>query len=276
MSTHKSYFNKNNTLLSNSHTNTAKNPVTEIYYGGKNSRYTCIATNFTGDTCLNEQGQTITGFTRTRVNNSFSRFLFDLDLTDLTEKYEDRTVNLVGGCLNSAATHTLRMVNTSTFDEELLNTTTSKGNRRATSFELVLVQLTGATTASTWSEGVGYDYVDASSEFDGLEDKSFSERPSNWYYESTLNKWNCNGAYDWTVAGCVTPHIIARQTFDNGNENIEMDMTAVVNEILTANTNSIGYAIGFVKGIRTLNWVNGKLLHRIFYQIHLKLFLNHF
>ena len=31
------------------------------------------------------------------------------------------TINLVGGCLNSAATHTLRMVNTSTFDEELFD-----------------------------------------------------------------------------------------------------------------------------------------------------------
>lgn len=252
MSLHKSYFSKNNTLLSNSHTNTAKNPVTEIYYGGQNSRYTCVPTNFTGDTCLNEQGKTVTGFTRTRVNNSFSRFLFDLNLSDLIEKYEDKTINLAGGCLNSAATHTLRMVNTSTFDKELLNTTTSKGNKRATSFELVLVKLTGATTASTWSEGVGYDYVDASSEFDGLDEKAFSERPSNWYYESTLDKWTCNGAYDWYSSDCVNPTIIARQSFDNGNENVEMDMTLVINEILTANTSSIGYAIGFVKELEIL------------------------
>ena len=252
MSTHKSYFSKNNTLLSNSQTNTAKNPVSEIYYGGKNSRYTCIATNLTGDTCINENGVAITGFTRTRINNSFSRFLFDLDLTDLIEKYQDGTINLVGGCLNSGTTHTLRMVNTSTFDKELLNTITSKGNRRATSFELVLVQLTGATTASTWTEGVGYDYMDSSSEFDGLDDKAFSERPSNWYYESALNRWTCEGAYDWYDSGCVTPNIIARQVFDNGNENIEMDMTLVINEILTANTTSVGYALGFVKELESL------------------------
>ena len=33
MSIHKSYFTKNNTILSDSPVNTAKNPVTELYYG---------------------------------------------------------------------------------------------------------------------------------------------------------------------------------------------------------------------------------------------------
>ena len=117
-------------------------------------------------------------------------------------------------------------------------------NRRATSFELVLVQLTGSTTGSTWSEGIGYDYADVNVDFEDVGDKSFSERPSNWYDESSINKWSCPGAYNWALTSC-TPTIIARQTFDNGNENIEMDMTAVINDILTANTRSIGYAIGF-------------------------------
>jgi len=252
MSTHKSYFSKNNTLLSNSYTNTVKNPVTEIYYGGKYSRYTCLQTGLPTDICINDNGVAITGFTRGRINNSFSRFIFDLDLTGLIEKYQDKTISLEGSCLNSAATHTLRMVNTSTFDKELLNTITAKGNRRATSFELVLVKLSGTTSASTWSEGVGYDYFDYSSEFNGLDDKSFSDRPSNWYSASTLNSWPCLGAYDWYSSGCVSPHIIASQTFDNGNENIEMDMTAVINDILTADTTSFGYAIGFVKELESL------------------------
>jgi hypothetical protein len=249
MTIHKSYFSKNNTIISNSYTNTAKNPVTEIYYGGKNSTYTCVATNFTGDTCINDNGVSVTGFTRTRINNSYSRFIFDLDLTDLIEKYNDKTINLDGGCLNSAATHTLRMVNTSTFDERLLNTVTSKGNRRATSFDLVLVKLSGSTGSSAWAEGVGYDYSDLSSEFAGLDDKSFSQRPSNWYDESSINKWDCPGGYSWSSC---TPTVISRQSFNNGNENIEMDMTAVINDILTANTTNFGYAIGFVNELESL------------------------
>ena len=42
----------------------------------------------------------MTGYTRQRINNNFSRFIFDLNLDDLIEKYNDQTINLVGGCLN--------------------------------------------------------------------------------------------------------------------------------------------------------------------------------
>ena len=44
------------------------------------------------------------------------------------------------------------MVNTSTFDEELLNTTTVKVIKEYTSFDLVLIKLSGVTNTSTWSE----------------------------------------------------------------------------------------------------------------------------
>ena len=155
MSTHKSYFSKNNTLISNNEVNTAKNPVTEIFYGGGSSRYVCTETGNPTDGCIDDDGVFMTGYTRQRINNSFSRFIFDLDLSDLIEKYQNNTINLSGSCLNTAATHTLRMVNTSTFDNELLNTTTSKGNRRATSFDLVLIKLSGVTSTSVWSEGFG-------------------------------------------------------------------------------------------------------------------------
>ena len=33
MSINNSYFSKNNTIISNSYTNTGRNPVTELFYG---------------------------------------------------------------------------------------------------------------------------------------------------------------------------------------------------------------------------------------------------
>ena len=106
MALHKSYFSKNNTIVKDSEVNTAKNPVTKLFYGG-------------GYTSLNTTGGTIT------TSSKFSRFIFDLDLQDLKRKYADGTIELAGGCGNSATTHTLRMVNTSSFDTELLNTETA-------------------------------------------------------------------------------------------------------------------------------------------------------
>ena len=45
MSIFRSYFSKNNTIIANSKTNTAKNPVTQIFYG-KNVSKKCTFTGF--------------------------------------------------------------------------------------------------------------------------------------------------------------------------------------------------------------------------------------
>ena len=76
MSIFRSYFSKNNTLIAYSKTNTAKNPVTQLFYG-KNVNKECTFTGYSGDTC-----DGVTGFTHTAING-YSRFLFDLDLYDL-------------------------------------------------------------------------------------------------------------------------------------------------------------------------------------------------
>ena len=66
MALHKSYFSKNNTIVKGSDVNTAKNPVTELFYGG-------------GYTSINASGGTIS------TSSKFSRFIFDLDLQETQE-----------------------------------------------------------------------------------------------------------------------------------------------------------------------------------------------
>ena len=73
-----------------------------------------------------------TGFTST-VTEGFSRFLFDLNLEDLTTQVNNCCVNL------DNANHTLKMTNTSNFDDTLLNDKVLvTDTRRATSFTLML------------------------------------------------------------------------------------------------------------------------------------------
>ena len=62
MSTHRSYFNKNNTIIFNSLTNTGRNPVAELFYGSV-------------DDLVSSKG--------------FSRFIFALDLTALQTKIQN-------------------------------------------------------------------------------------------------------------------------------------------------------------------------------------------
>jgi len=134
MSILRSYFSKNNTITSNSYVNTGRNPVIQLNFGA--SDYLV-------------------------PNYGYTRFIFDLDLSLLEEMIDTGTIST--GC-TSAMTHTLKMTNTSSFDNELLNTTMSDTRRRATSFDLILFRIpkiSGSTgLPQEWDEGVGYDYND--------------------------------------------------------------------------------------------------------------------
>jgi hypothetical protein len=222
MSINNSYFSKNNTLISNSLTNTGRNPVTELFYGS-------LATS--------------------QYPNGYSRFIFDLDLTLLQEKVADGTISST--CTDSM-THTLRMVNTSTFNLEQLNTTTSQGRLRATSFDLILFRIPGN---QMWDEGVGYDFADLIYEYSNS-DRNFSTRPSNWIQTTTLSGWTSQGIYNNNNSGS-TPYssltIVDTQHFQFGNENISFDMTSEINQILSGTLTGVtGWGIAYLPQIENL------------------------
>ena len=222
MSINNSYFSKNNTLISNSLTNTGRNPVTELFYGS-------LATS--------------------QYPNGFSRFIFDLDLTLLKEKVNDGTIST--GCTDNMV-HTLKMVNTSTFNLEELNTTTSQGRLRATSFDLILFRI---PNNQLWDEGVGYDFADLIYDYSNS-DKNFSTRPSNWIQTTTLSGWTEQGIYNNRNTGTV-PYsaltIVDTQHFQFGNENVSFDMTSEINSILLNGlTGLTGWGIAYLPQIENL------------------------
>lgn len=226
MSVHFSYFSRNNTLLSGSYTNTGRAPYTQLYFG--------VSLD-------------------TLSESAFSRFIFDLDLTDLIQKISDGVIST--GCTGfSGITHTLKMVNTSSFDRAQL---------RATSFDLNLIRIpltSGNTgTVQSWDEGVGYDYYDVKKTFNNefgqlsptnfTDNLSLSNRPSNFYERTTLYDWSEPGIYSNINTG-YTPFsamtIIDTQHFEEGNEDIEFDMTNEINSILSGGTTgNTGWIISF-------------------------------
>jgi len=100
MSTFRSYFLKNNTLISSNLTNNSQNPVTEISYGALEQRIT--------------------------------RFIFDVDFSDLINKINNGFI-----VPNSGMTHTLHMTNTISYAENYLGKKSySDRIERASSFDL--------------------------------------------------------------------------------------------------------------------------------------------
>jgi hypothetical protein len=222
MSINNSYFSKNNTIISNSLTNTGRNPVTELFYGS---------------------------LVTSQYPNGYSRFIFDLDLTLLQEKVSDGTISL--SC-NDSMTHTLRMVNTSTFNLETLNTSTSQGRLRATSFDLILFRI---PNNQMWDEGVGYDFADLIYEYSNS-DKNFSTRPSNWIQTTTISGWTEPGIYNNNNTGTFSYSaltIVDTQHFQFGNENISFDMTDEINNILTGSLTGVtGWGIAYLPQVENL------------------------
>lgn len=240
MSVLRSYIDKNNTIISNSYVNTGRNPVIELNFGA--SDY--VVPNF-----------------------GFTRFLFDLDLDLLLQNIQSGVIST--GC-TSAMTHTLKMTNTSSFDNELLNTFMSNERRRASSFDLILFRIpkTSGTTGNPqqWDEGVGYDYNDfniaknsaigGSSPLTYVDSRAFSTRPSNWYQTQTISNWSQPGVYSNTNTGVVNYSeltIVAIQHFEFGDEDINMDMSHEINSILTGGTTGVtGWGIAYLPQIENI------------------------
>jgi hypothetical protein len=235
MSIYKSYFDKSDTILYNSYTNTSRNPIVELFFG----RLDNIGIPF-----------------------GFSRYIFDLDLTKLTNLYNEGVIST--GCTGfNGITHTLRMTNTSFFDGDLLNDKTSQGRRRATSFDLVLYRIpkTSGTTGDTqvWDSGVGYDYYDY--KINPYNDKSYSDRPVNWFQTTTISNWSLPGIYDntnsqlsLTGVNFSALTIIDTQHFEFGNEDIEFDMTDEINGILQGTITGVtGWGISYYPQVENIS-----------------------
>jgi|TARA_R110000851_G_scaffold200637_1_gene351836 hypothetical protein len=239
---HRSYFSKNNTILANSEVNTAKNPVTQLFYGKSVSK-SCRFTGSPDHICNGT-----TGFTK-NSDTGFSRFIFNLDLDDLKNKISDCCVPSV-----KSLNHTLKMTNTSNFDDTLMNDKILVDDtRRATSFTLMLFK---AVTGNSWSEGVGYDYLVADGMFAPEFDLTYSKRPSNWFSSTTLSMWGVSGIYDNTDNTSYT--VLATQVFDQGNENIEFNsnlLNVEVDNLLlqpTTITSANTYGIAFIPAFENL------------------------
>ncbi len=159
--------------------------------------------------------------------SAFSKFLFKIDLSDLQSRITNGDL-----VITSNTKHKLKMVNTIFGDDTFIGQSNSSARDRATSFDLLIFEI-----PEFWDEGVGFDYIYGGYDYT-TGNKSYDDRPSNWFYRTTLNQWTSEGVY-------VTPTIVNITHFDNGNEDIDVDITDYVNGILLSGNTNFGLGIAF-------------------------------
>jgi hypothetical protein len=202
----RTYIDKDNTIIKNLLTNTGRNEIAQLYYGGQPSL------------------------------TDYTRHLFYFDVSDLQTKYNNGDL----GDLTSIV-HTLKMTNTSAFDEDLIAQKTCEGYQRACSFDLVLFRVN-----KDWDEGCGYDYSRVITQQN--DDITYVEGSSNWISATSTVDWDEPGVYSGTPSAIT----VTTQHFDKGNEDIEMDITDEVNSLITGGTTNYGYGLAFTRDLETL------------------------
>jgi hypothetical protein len=160
--------------------------------------------------------------------SGFSKFLFKVDFTDLINKVTNGDL-----VIDSNTKHYLKMTNTVSGDATLVGQKRNTGRERTTSFDLIVFKI-----PENWDEGVGFDYEDGGYDYT-TGNETFDERPSNWYYRTTLNQWTADGVYG------INPTVVETIHFDNGDENIDVDITNYVNGIVVSGDTNHGIGLAF-------------------------------
>jgi hypothetical protein len=160
--------------------------------------------------------------------SSFSKFIFKINFDDLKN-----LIDTNDKIVTSGTTHTLHLTNTIFGDETFLGAKRGTGRQRTNSFDLIIFKI-----SEFWDEGLGFDYEDGGYDFT-TGNETFDERPSNWFNRTTLNKWEFEGVYS------DSPIILETIHFDNGNEDINIDITEYVNEIIVSGITNHGLGIAF-------------------------------
>jgi hypothetical protein len=204
---------KSNTVASGAEykqLNSSQNPVADLWYGGS----------------VLESG----------INrNSISRHLIYFDLSDLQSKMTDFTINS-----GNVTSYKLKLKNclpsskilTPEYEFNILNKT------MAHSFDLIAFPID-----KFWDEGRGYD-LDEMHYIKRSRGDIRLEGVSNWLSATTTTPWTSDGILDNPTASTSN---YATQHFSTGAEDINMDITAMVNSWLSGGSTNYGLCLAYAR-----------------------------
>ena len=202
----RTFLDKCNTIVKGSNDNFGLNPILMLHYGGL-----------------------------------VSRILIHFDIEELKNRIGENVDNF---------SHKLLFTNCGSLDtnnfNSPINSFSNSGIReRATSFDIIAFEV-----PVNWDNGIG---------FDSLTDYWFGSKAcldtngSNWYQATNGLIWDNEGIYtsnelskEYTKFGNGEESIIiSRQHFDYGNENLELDITNYINDLLKGNKVNKGICLAF-------------------------------
>ncbi len=212
------YPTKENTIASGIYApyNSSQNAVADLWYGGGVS-------------------------TGTDFRNSISRHLMYFDLSGLSAKIAAREINTA-----LTVTYRLRMKNAIPSDKVLDKEQEFHRMQKsiASSFDLIAFPINMA-----WDEGRGFDLLKEKNLVNELSSPRLSGY-SNWDSATSVTPWTEAGVFTNPTAS-TTYH--ATQHFALGGEDMNMDVTSIVEDWLSGGTTNNGIAIAYRRDYELLS-----------------------
>lgn len=217
-----------NSIIKGSDINTGINPVSELVFGKNTSRVLCY-----------------------------------FDHSKIKTLMEDGTFPD-----KSKITHRLKITNAGSLDFTMLHHTDTSSisgcmRKRASSYDLIFFLI-----PKTWDAGKGFDY--SRNEFledfydtkqDGWGNRLISTDGCNWFQRRNGQKWDEEGVYSNETltreyenysSASGSSIVFARQRFDIGGENIDLDITEIVNKFVSGELENNGIGIAFAPNLERL------------------------
>lgn len=177
------------------------------------------------------------------VGDFVSRILLHFDITKLRESVKNGEIN------TSNLKHYIKMTNCGSVNLPIFNSKNFVGckiKERAVSFDIIAFKI-----PFQWDEGRGFDYY---GDYGKDSHSITSKDASNWFQAKNGVEWDEDGVYfNKTLAkdyfenfGFSTDGIvIGRQHFDNGTEDLYLDITNYINQLLNNNEEFFGIGLSF-------------------------------
>ena len=223
----RTYISKQNVIIKDSDINVGINPATEIVYGKNTTRLLLY-------------------FDTAHIKDMLEKGLMP---------YRERM------------THKLKLTNAGSIDFTDLHTCkhsiiSNDLKRRATSFDLIFFLI-----PKQWDGGKGFDYTRAIFNEDYYDtyqkdrNRLVSTDGCNWYQCRNGILWDEEGVYsnatlqreyDAYSSELGSEIVFSRQHFDVGNDDIDIDITEIVNKMLDGEIENNGIGIAFSPGLERL------------------------
>ena len=216
MSVFKIYPNKSNTIANGRYTlyNSSQNAVTDLWFGGGGASF---------------------------MENTYSRHLMSFDISSLMSMFEKNII--MSGNVSS---YKLKMTNAIPRNRLL-----ERGGNIdkldkviSHSFDLIAFPIN-----KYWDEGRGYDLLESEFNFTKFGTPRISGY-SNWDNATTLTEWDEGGVFENPTASTVN---YASQHFSLGNENIDFDVTNLVNSWVSGTTPNYGIGVSYARPYELLS-----------------------